>query len=275
MQRLSGQVIVVTGASSGIGEAAAKTLHRLRAEVHVIGRSLPRTTAVAEHVGTEPIIADFTRLSEVTKAAQAVLAQCPRIDVLVNNAGVSVSRREETPDGHELMFQVNHLAPFLLTDLLLDRLTRSSPSRVITTSSVAHLGGLLRLHDLDTRLVFLGVTEYSTTKLENILFTRELDRRHRANGILTTCFNPGVVATEFGRDDPSGFLQHSPLRGLLRTPEQGADTLIWLATQPAETLRPGGYYSSRRLGIMNPQAYSGGLASRLWEHTERILGLAR
>jgi NAD(P)-dependent dehydrogenase (short-subunit alcohol dehydrogenase family) len=271
---LAGRTVVVTGASSGIGAAAARRLHELGAEVHVVGRSPQRTQEVAAEVGTEPIVADFARLDDVRAAADEVLRRCRSVEVLVNNAGMSLSRREVTVDGHETMFQVNHLAPFLLTSLLLDRLQASAPSRVITTSSVGNLGGFVNLLDLESRFVFVGQAVYGTTKLENILFTRELARRLEGSNVLATCFHPGVVATGFGRGDLIGVLWNSPVRRLMRTPEQGADTLIWLATAPAEQLRPGGYYVDRRLGLVNPQALSGRLARQLWERSERLVGVS-
>jgi NAD(P)-dependent dehydrogenase (short-subunit alcohol dehydrogenase family) len=270
---LAGRTVVVTGASSGIGAAAARRLHELGAEVHVVGRSPERTAEIAREVGTAPIGADFARLADVRAAADEVLARCSRIDVLVNNAGLSLSRREVTDDGHERMFQVNHLAPFLFTSLLLDRIAESAPSRVITTASAANLTGFVNVRDLDSRRVFLGPVVYGTTKLENILFTRELARRVEGSGVLATCFHPGVVATNFGRGDLIGVLWKSPLRLLMRSPEQGADTLVWLATAPPEQLRAGGYYVDRRLGALNPQALSGSLARRLWERSEQLVGL--
>jgi len=271
---IAGRTVVVTGASSGIGAAAARRLHALGAEVHVVGRSPQRTAEVAAEMGTEPIVADFARLDDVRAAAEEILARCRRLDALVNNAGLSLSRREITADGHETMFQVNHLAPFLLTSLLLDRLETSARARVITTSSVANLGGFVNLLDLDSRLLFLGQAVYGTTKLENILFTRELARRLEGSNVLATCFHPGVVATGFGRGDLIGVVWSSPLRRLMRTSEQGADTLVWLATAPADELRPGGYYVDRRAGVVNPQALSRRLARQLWERSARLVGLA-
>ena len=272
---LAGQVILVPGASTGIGAAAARELYRRGATVHVTGRSPDRTAAVAALVGTEPIVADFARLADVREVAAQVLGRCDRLDALVNNAGIWVTRREETQDGHELMFQVNHLAPFLLTALLKDLLIASAPARVITTSSVANLSGFVRLNDLETRLFFTGYTVYGTTKLENILFTRELGRRLAGTGVLATCFNPGPVATDLARGTLIGAAYQLPLsRLLMKSPEGGADTLVWLATQPGDRLRPGGYYSNRRPGLLNPQALSGTLARQLWDQTERILETA-
>jgi NAD(P)-dependent dehydrogenase (short-subunit alcohol dehydrogenase family) len=268
---LTGRTIVVTGASAGIGEAAARQLHSMGADVHVVGRSPERTAAVAADVGTEPIVADFARLDDVRATADEVLTRCPQLDVLVNNAGLSVSQRRVTADGHELMFQVNHLAPFLLTALLRERIQASAPSRIITTASVANLAGLVRLNDLETERFFVGSGVYSATKLENILFTRELGRQLEGTGVLATCFNPGAVASDFGRGDASGLIFRSPLRRLMRTPEQGADTLVWLVTTLADQLQQGGYYSSRRQGVMNPQAYRDRLARQLWDRTEELL----
>ncbi len=269
---MSQKTVVVTGGSSGIGANAARRLYDLGAEVHVVGRSPEKTAAVAADVGTEPILGDFARLADVRAVAAEVLDRCPRLDVLVNNAGLSLSRREVTEDGHEMMFQVNHLAPFLLTSLLLDRLEASAPARVITTASIANLGGFVNLADLESRYLFVGWAVYGTTKLENILFTRELGRRLEGSGVLATSFHPGVVATDFGRGDLVGILWNSPLRRVMRSPEQGADTLLWLATTPAEQLRQGAYYDDRRAGVMNPQALSGWLARRLWERSEQLVG---
>src|SRR4051794_3728696 len=269
------KVVVVTGASTGIGAAAARRLFELGAEVHVVGRAPERTRQIAAEVGTDPIIADFARLADVRSVADQVLDRCPRLDVLVNNAGLTLSRRETTDDGHEMMFQVNHLAPFLLTALLLPQLQTSAPSRIITTSSAANLGGFVNLADLDSRYFFVGQLVYGTTKLENILFTRELARRTERTGVLATCFHPGVVATDFGRGDFVGAVFQSPLRRFMRSPEQGADTLVWLATASTEELRPGGYYADRRPAAVNPQARSRWLARRLWERSEELVGITR
>ena len=274
-RELAGQVVLVTGASSGIGAAAARELYRRGATVHVVGRSPDRTAAVAADVGTEPIVADFARLADVRAAAAQVLGRCDRLDGLVNNAGLWVTRRQETEDGHELMFQVNHLAPFLLTALLKDLLIASAPSRVVTTASVANLSGFVRMDDLETRRFFIGSAVYGTTKLENILFTRELGRRLAGTGVLATCFNPGPVATDLGRGSLIGLAYALPLgRLLMKSPERGADTLVWLLTQPAGRLKQGGYYSDRRPGLVNVQARSDPLARRLWERTDQLLGIS-
>jgi NAD(P)-dependent dehydrogenase (short-subunit alcohol dehydrogenase family) len=271
---MTGQVAVITGATSGIGAAAARQLHQLGVTVVVIGRAPNRTAAVAAEMGTEPIIADFARLADVRAAAAQVIERCDRLDLLVNNAGLSVTKRQETTDGHELTFQVNYLAPFLLTALLKGLLTASAPSRVITTASVANLTGFARIHDLETKHFIVGSTVYGTTKLENILFTRELGRRLSGDRVLATCFNPGLVATDLGRGNLSGAMYRSPLRRLMKPAEGGADTLVWLATQPAERLKQGGYCGNRRPGLVNAQALSGRLARQLWDRTEILLATA-
>ena len=268
---LARKTVVITGASSGIGEAAARALHRRGAEVHVVGRSPERTNSIASEVGTAAIVADFAHLDDVRSAGKQILDCCTHLDVLVDNAGLSVARRNETDDGHELTFQVNHLAPFLLTSLLLDRLKDSAPSRVITTARVANGFGFVRLNDLASRHLYQGTVAYGTTKLENILFTRELGRRPEGTGILAVCFNPGLVATRLGRDDASGLINRTPLRRLMGTPEQGADTLVWLATPPVERLRPGAHNSPRRVTLHHPQGYSDSVARRLWKHSEELV----
>jgi NAD(P)-dependent dehydrogenase (short-subunit alcohol dehydrogenase family) len=236
----------------------------------VVGRSPDRTSAMADELGTVPVIADFARLAEVRRAAAEVLDRCDRIDVLVNNAGLSVARREKTEDGHEVTFQVNHLATFLLTSLLLDRLRSSAPSRIITTASFAHLWGVVWAANPENPLA-VGPAAYSSSKLENILFTRELGRRLEGSGVLATCFNPGMVATDLGRQDATGLMNRTPLRRLLRTPQDGADTLVWLATAPAEELEQGAYYSGRRKGVRNLQARTGWGASALWQRSEKLV----
>jgi NAD(P)-dependent dehydrogenase (short-subunit alcohol dehydrogenase family) len=270
------KTIVLTGASDGIGAAAARKLTADGHQVVLVGRSKAKTSAIAGELGADYYLADFAELASVRALAASLLERYPRIDVLANNAGgIFAKERALTVDGHEMTFQVNYLAPFLLTALLRDLLAASAPARVITTASVANLSGFVRLNDLESRLFFTGYTVYGTTKLENILFTRELGRRLAGTGVLATCFNPGAVATDLARGTLIGAAYQLPLsRLLMKSPEHGADTLVWLVTQPADRLRQGGYYSNRRPGLLNPQALSGPLARQLWEQTERILDTA-
>lgn len=270
---MNGKTVVITGASDGIGAAAAKLLHARGATVIVVGRSLAKTTAIAKAVGTEPITADFTDLASVRKAAKAILKACPQIDVLINNAGGLWPERIVTDDGHEQTFQVNYLAPFLLTNLLHDRLA-ASKGRIISTSSRANTAGQVDLDDLDSAKSYKAFNVYGTTKLENILFTQELSRRWGSDGITAASVHPGVVATQFGRDSKlTSLLYQGAARHLLRSPEKGADTIVWLATTtPGKDWQSGGYYADRKPGKqLNPQATDPELAAALWDRTESIL----
>ncbi|MES2093896.1 MAG: SDR family NAD(P)-dependent oxidoreductase [Actinomycetota bacterium] len=240
---LDGTVIVITGASSGLGRAAAVTLAAKGATVAVVGRNAERTRAVANEVGGFPFIADFDRLSDVRTLAEELLASYPRIDVLANNAGGLVSARGQSADGHERTFQHNHLAPFLLTNLLLDRITESG-GRVISTASAANLFSRLDLDDLDwTRRAYAGGwLPYGTSKLVTIMFVRELARRTAGTGVDAFSFHPGLVATGFGADSLLMRFGQFISRGSLGiSPEQGAAPLIHLASQ-RDIAAPSGTY---------------------------------
>jgi NAD(P)-dependent dehydrogenase (short-subunit alcohol dehydrogenase family) len=268
------KTIVITGASDGIGAAAARLLHARGARVIVVGRSLEKTAAVAKTVGSEPITADFADLDTVRAAAKQILATCPRIDVLINNAGGLWPDRVVTGDDHEQTFQINHLAPFLLTNLLHERLAQSK-GRVITTSSRANTVGHVDLNDLDSLKGYKSFSVYGTTKLENILFTRELAKRWESEGITAASVHPGVVATQFGRDSKATSLFYRGItRHLLRSPEKGAETIVWLATtKPGKDWQSGGYYANKRLGKTNPQADDTGLACELWERSTQLTSI--
>ena len=277
---ISGKTVVITGASDGIGAAAARQLAAKGARLALVGRSADKLARVADDVraagSADPLTftADFTSLDEVRKLGAELLAQLPEIHVLANNAGGIWPQRVETPDGHEQTFQINHLAPFLLTALLRDRLAASAPARIITTSSDAHRGAQLDLSDLDfSRRRYSEFRVYGTSKLENILFTRELARRLDGTGVVATCFHPGTVATGFGRDSWfSFFTTRYPVKFFFRTPDQGADTLVWLATAPPEEITAGEFYARRKLGRRTNAARNDELASELWTKSAEILG---
>ncbi|MEO3858556.1 SDR family NAD(P)-dependent oxidoreductase [Acrocarpospora sp. B8E8] len=273
---LHGRTVVITGASSGIGAAAALRLAERGATVVAVGRSAGRTREIAARLGTEPQIADFARFSEVRALAGRLLDRYPRIDVLANNAGGLVSERRVTTDDHELTFQANHLAPFLLTKLLLPRL-RESGARVVTTASVGNRFGKLDLDDLEwtRRRYGGGWIAYSTSKLMNILFTRELARREA--GVTAVCFHPRRVAAERGVEQEIRFASGSGLVGVVsRIPlirrvalgaADGAGPLIALAS--ASEVANGAYHDGLRAGAkVNPQADDAQLATRLWELSE-------
>jgi NAD(P)-dependent dehydrogenase (short-subunit alcohol dehydrogenase family) len=267
---MSERTIVITGASDGIGAAAARALSRAGDQVVIVGRSPAKTAAIAAELGADFFVVDFARLDEVRALAAELLARYPRIDVLANNAGGIMGERETTVDGHEKTFQVNHLAPFLLTTLLIDRLV-ASKARVINTSSVANsIFGRIDLADLEAEKKYSANKAYGDAKLANILFTRELHHRDHNQGITTAAFHPGGVATSFSTGSTSlmRFVYQTPLKRLLISPEQGADTLVWLATAPTETEWVSGeYYDKRTIQKANKQAYDASLAAALWDHS--------
>lgn len=266
--------IVITGASDGIGAAGARRLKADGHEVVLVGRSKAKTEAVAAELGAPFHLADFARLDDVRRLA-AELEAYERIDVLVNNAGGVMGRREVTADGFEKTFQVNHLAPFLLTTSLLPRLIEAN-AKVIQTASAAanHFGGAFDIEDLNHERGYSAMKAYGDGKLANVLFTRELDRRHRADGIRAVAFHPGVVRSNFAHETGLGMrlLYHSPVKYLFTiSSETSAKRLSWLID--GEHWEPGGFY-----GNMTPLALKlqddGTLARELWERSERMLAAA-
>jgi NAD(P)-dependent dehydrogenase (short-subunit alcohol dehydrogenase family) len=265
---VAGKTIVLTGASAGIGAAAARQLHRMGAKVVPIGRSPARTAAIAAELGVQPLVADFARLDDVRRLANDLLEGYSHIDVLANNAGGAWRRRLLTDDGFEQTFQVNVLAPYLLMRLLTERL-RESDGRIVTTSSRAHLAGRLNLHTLKDPPTF-SWRSYSSSKLAIMQLDREYARRYPEIGVAD--FHPGVVATEFWRDlAPIRLLLKTPLRYLLASSEQGADTLVYLAgtNEPLH----GGYYVNRRRVRESAAARDAASGARLWDACADMVGL--
>ena len=278
---MQGQVCVVTGATSGIGKAAAAALAQQGAEVIVVGRDPGRAEATAAAIqadGAPPPkveIADLARLDQVRALASRLNQTLDRIDVLINNAGLVLNERQVTPDGYEHVFAVNHLAPFLLTNLLRPKLTASAPARVITVSSDAHTAARLDLDDPNLEHGWSSWRSYSNSKLANILFTRELARRLDGTGVTANCLHPGVVRTGFGRDTrPLMRVGITIAKPFMLSPERGADTIVYLASSPDVAAQTGGYYVKRQLREPSAAARDDGLARRLWEISERLTGLA-
>jgi NAD(P)-dependent dehydrogenase (short-subunit alcohol dehydrogenase family) len=273
---MAGRTIVITGASDGLGAAAAKRLSRSGENVVVVGRSPDKTKAVATEIGADYLLADFTDLAQVRALAEQLLARYPRIDVLANNAGGIMAEREVTIDGHEKTFQVNHLAPFLLTTLLLDRLAEAKAS-VLNTSSLGNkLFGHVNIDDLEAERGYRPQKAYGDAKLENILFTRELHRRYHSAGISTAAFHPGSVASNFGSEADSRMIRlvyRTPLKHLsLIGPEKGSDLLVWLAcATPGEDWTSGEYYSGHSIAKANKQAYDRELARELWDRSAAMI----
>lgn len=268
------QTIVLTGASDGIGAAAARQLAERGHRVVVVGRSPEKTAAVAEGIGAPFHVADFADLAQVRALAEE-LTTYPRIDVLANNAG-GIFTRQTTVDGFEKTLQVNHLAPFLLTHLLMDRLVGSG-AKVIQTSSVGHRAfGRIDLDDLENSRGWNANKAYGDAKLANVLFTKELHRRYADRGLSAVAFHPGGIATNFANDTSSvmRFAYHTPIRHLMTSVETGGRRLVWLAEgTPGVTWRSGGYYERNKPGKVNPQVHDEDLARGLWERSEAMLGL--
>jgi NAD(P)-dependent dehydrogenase (short-subunit alcohol dehydrogenase family) len=278
---MQSQVCVVTGATSGIGKAAAAALARQGAEIIVVGRDPGRAEATAAAIqadGAPPPkveIADLARLDQVRALAGRLNQTLDRVDVLINNAGLVLNERQVTPDGYEHVFAVNHLAPFLLTNLLRPKLTASAPARVITVSSDAHTAARLDLDDPNLEHGWSSWRSYSNSKLANILFTRELARRLDGTGVTANCLHPGVVRTGFGRDArPLMRVGITIAKPFMLSPERGADTMVYLASSPDVAAKTGGYYVKRQLREPSAAARDDGLARRLWEISERLTGLA-
>ncbi|MEV8000558.1 SDR family NAD(P)-dependent oxidoreductase [Pseudarthrobacter oxydans] len=267
------RTIVITGASDGIGAAAARTLARAGDQVVVVGRSEEKTRAIANELDADYFVSDFSELAQVRTLAAQLESDYPRIDVLANNAGGIMGKRTLTVDGNEATFQINHLAPFLLTTLLMETLAASN-AKVINTSSGANSFGKLDLFDLNAEHGYSTNRAYGTGKLANILFTSELHRRFGGQGITTAAFHPGVVRTNFAADSTSPFRHayKTLLNRFMLTPDQGADTLLWLVNGTAgKDWISGAYYYKRALAKANPQAYDAELARRLWEQSEELV----
>jgi NAD(P)-dependent dehydrogenase (short-subunit alcohol dehydrogenase family) len=267
------RTIVITGASDGIGAAAARKLGKAGERIVVVGRSPEKTAAIAAELGADYFVCDFGELSQVRELAAVLRSRYPRIDVLVNNAGGIMRGHELTADGHERTFQVNHLAPFLLTTELLDVL-RASRATIINTSSAANGFGRLDLTDLNSERNYSTNRAYGTAKLANILFTAELQNRYGKDGIATAAFHPGVVATNFATESTSWFRHayKTVFSRFLLSAEQGADTLVWLATStPGRDWVPGGFYVRRALAKANKQAYDADLASTFWDRSLELV----
>jgi NAD(P)-dependent dehydrogenase (short-subunit alcohol dehydrogenase family) len=273
---MTGRTIVITGASDGIGAAAARRLSRSGENVVVVGRSPDKTKGVATELGADYFVVDFAELAQVRALAEQLLVRYPRIHVLANNAGGIAKERHVTVDGHERVFQINYLAPFLLTTLLLDRLVESKASVVNTSSAGNKLFGHVTIDDLDAEHDYRAQKAYGDSKLENILFTRELHRRYHSAGIATAAFHPGAVASNFGSDTDSRILRlvyHTPLKHLaLVSSEKGSDLLVWLAcATPGQDWTSGEYYSGHAIAKANEQAYDADLARELWDRSAAMV----
>lgn len=266
------RTIVITGASDGIGAAAARRLHQSGDDVVVIGRSQSKTAAVAAELDADHYVVDFADLSQVRALAHKLGSQYPRIDVLLNNAGGMSTKIALTPDGYEHTYQVNYLAPVLLTTQLIDLLVESRATVVNTTSSSHLLVFRATVDDLENTARRRPSTAYALSKLAIVLFTKELHRRYHRDGLSVATVHPGYVDSNFGPASGSRFLafmkEYSPIGRFTASSEEGAEQLVWLASsQPGVDWQPGEYYSRHKVARSSRLANKSGLACELWEST--------
>lgn len=278
---MAGRTVVVTGATNGIGQAAATALAQGGAQVTIVGRNGEKTArvvaAIKQQSGSDKVdslLADLSRPAAVKQLASAIKARHHQLDVLLNNAGCYYGSRLATADGLELTFALNHLGYFVLTTELLDLLQASDGARVVSVSSGASRGGKLVWDDLQfERRRYQGFAAYGATKLMNIMFTRELARRLQDTPVVANCLHPGVVATGFGQNSASPIMTvFTRVAGLfMLSPEQGADTAVWLASSAAGGKVTGKYFVKRRERGFNRAALDDAACARLWQESERIV----
>jgi NAD(P)-dependent dehydrogenase (short-subunit alcohol dehydrogenase family) len=279
---MAGKVVLITGGTGGIGKATAIGLAVLGARVAITGRDLGRAESAATDISkltgnpdVDAFGADLSSQAEVRRLATQVLAAYPRLDVLVNNVGGFWATRHVTADGLEHTFAVNHLAAFLLTDLLLDRLKASASARIVTVSSGAQSMGTIDFEDLQGERAYSGEKAYNQSKLANVMFTYELARRLAGTGVTANVLHPGVVRSGFGAEDPSRiFKVLVPLwRPFMKTTEQGAATSVCLASSPTVEGVTGGYFAKGRPQTSSKRSYDTDVATRLWEVSAGLVGL--
>jgi NAD(P)-dependent dehydrogenase (short-subunit alcohol dehydrogenase family) len=279
-----GKTVVVTGGNSGIGLETAVALGQMGARVLITARSAARGEAalakISDRIGTsgsaELVLFDLADLGSVRSGAEEILRRCPRLDVLVNNAGLVLSERSETVDGYESTFAINHLGPFLLTKLLLPRLIESAPSRIVNVASTAHIQARkgMPFDDLQSTQAYAGMRVYGVSKLANILFTNELARRLEGQGVTANSLHPGTVSTGYGADgDVKGLLAIGLKIGkpFFLSPKKGARTSVYLASSPAVAQVSGQYFAKCKPKNPRKQGRDAAGARRLWDVSESMV----
>ncbi|MBU9719965.1 MULTISPECIES: SDR family oxidoreductase [Bacillaceae] len=276
------QITLVTGANSGMGKATSLAFAKLGTHVVMMCRNKEKGEAARQEVVSESgnhsvdlHICDLGNLEDIRQFAQTFNLNYPKLDVLINNAAIITTKRKETGDGFELQFGVNHLGPFLLTNLLLEKLKTASSARIINVSSGAHKIGTIDFNDLQTQhKKYRTFSVYGQSKLANILFTNELARRLEDTNITANSLHPGAVATNLGIDRETGFGKTivRMLRPFFKTPEEGADTAIYLATSPEVAGVSGKYFINRKV-VKTKKAEDPTVAKKLWEVSEKLVGL--
>ncbi|GAA4412898.1 SDR family oxidoreductase [Fodinibacter luteus] len=277
---MTGRTVLVTGATGGIGLATAAGLAGLGARVGIVGRDAARSEAAANQVResggqVDVFVADMSAQHQVRRLADEVLDAYPRLDVLVNNVGGYWATRHVTVDGLEHTFAVNHLAPFLLTNLLLERLRASAPARVVTVSSGAQAMGSIDFADLQGERDYSGQRAYNQSKLANVMFTYELARRLAGSGVTANALHPGVVRTNFGREDSKGWmrLMLPVVRPFMKSPERGAATSVHLASSPDVEGVTSRYFANSRPRASSRASQDAVAAARLWDVSAELVGL--
>jgi NAD(P)-dependent dehydrogenase (short-subunit alcohol dehydrogenase family) len=283
MSDLAGRTCLITGATRGIGRTAAQALAKMGATIIVHGRDSAAVGAVCREIvastGNTQVtgaVADFSELGDVRRLAREVAERHGRLDVLLNNAGTSAPRRRVTADGFEWLFGVNHLAPFLLTHLLLEKLTASAPARIVTVASQAYRRGALDFDDLNWERRPYGAWQaYGASKLANILFTLELARRIDGSGVTANCLHPGVVATNiFNHLGLFGRLFTRLARPLLLDSDAGAKTSVYLASSADVANVSGKFFDRCREATLTPAAKDPATARRLWEISAQLTAVS-
>ncbi|HEY7547617.1 MAG TPA: SDR family oxidoreductase [Blastocatellia bacterium] len=275
---MTGKTCLVTGANSGIGKATAEALARMGARVAIVCRSRERGLPALEEIKkksdtstVELMTCDFASQKQIRRLADEFLSGHDRLDVLINNAGLMRRHRETTEEGLEMTFAVNHLGYFLLTNLLLDMLKKSAPSRIVNVASVAHMTGTINFDDLQGERDYSSMGAYRQSKLANILFTYELARRLEGTGVTVNCLHPGVIATNIARDMPKAV--RLALRAFFKGAEKGAETSIYLAASPDVEGVTGKYFDDKKEARSNQESYSREVALRLWDVSAELTGL--
>jgi NAD(P)-dependent dehydrogenase (short-subunit alcohol dehydrogenase family) len=278
---MKSKVVLITGATNGIGKVTALELAKMGANVVIVGRNSQKTAVVAEEIrhqlngsgAVDTLVGNLASLKEIENIAQEFKAKYQRLDVLINNAGAYFTERKLSPDGYEMTFALNHLNYFYLTSLLLDLIKASAPARIVNVSSSAHYAAKLDFDNLNQEKKFNGWKAYAQSKLMNIYFTSELAKRLQGSGVTTNVLHPGFVATNFGRSNGGVF---NPLFRLVQlaaiSPEEGAKTTLYLASSPDVENISGEFFAKSQNKKASREAYNAEAAAKLWQLTEKLIG---
>ncbi len=275
---MKGKICIVTGANSGIGKETALELAKTGATVVMICRNAEKSKPVQEEIrklsgnpNVDLLLADLSSQKQVRRVAEEFKAKYPRLDVLVNNAGFVQPKKQMTEDGYEVQFATNHLAPFLLTNLLLDHLKKSAPSRIVTVSSAGHMMGHMNFDDLDNAKKFNQWRAYCNSKLANILFARELAKRLEGTKVTSNALHPGAVASNFMGSQPAWM---SVAKFFMINSKKGAETSVYLASSPEVENVSGEYFAKCRKARTKAEARDAVVMKKLWDVSAKMTGLA-